>query len=145
VLETLRSHEGLFAWLGAASLVMFVGSLILLPWGIARIPDDYFASLRAPRPSWHGVHPAIFWMIKTGKNLAGVLLILAGILMLVLPGQGILAILVGLMLLEFPGKRRLELIMMRRRQISRTMNWIRKKAGRPPLAVYSAKGDEDGS
>jgi hypothetical protein len=36
-------------------------------------------------------------------------LLIAGIIMLVTPGQGIISILLGLFLMEFPGKRKLEL------------------------------------
>jgi len=140
LLESLRAHEGLVTWLGILSAVGFVASLVLLPWGIARIPDDYFAEPKAPRPRWHDSHRVVFWTIKIALNLAGAVLVLAGIAMLVLPGQGILAILVGLMLLDFPGKRRLELWLMRRRQVARAMNWIRKKAGRAPLAVFPGRG-----
>lgn len=139
-LDSLRSHEDLVTWLGILSVVGFVASLVLLPWGIARIPDDYFAGPRAPRPAWHDAHRIVFWTIKVALNLAGAVLVLAGIAMLVLPGQGILAILVGLMLFDFPGKRRLELWLMRRKQVARAMNWIRKKAGRAPFAVYRARG-----
>ncbi len=136
MLESLRSHEGLVAWLGILAVIGFVASLILLPLLIARIPDDYFAGSKAPRASWHDAHPIVFYSIKISKNLAGVLLVLAGVAMLVLPGQGILAILLGLMLLDFPGKRRLELYLMRHKHVSRALNWIRAKAGRPPLRVY---------
>jgi hypothetical protein len=37
------------------------------------------------------------------------MLLLAGIIMLVTPGQGIISIVLGLFLMEFPGKRKLEL------------------------------------
>ncbi len=142
LLESIRTHPGLVTALGIFSVVGFVASLILLPWGIARIPDDYFARRRAPRPAWHDAHRIIYWMIKVGKNLIGALLILAGVAMLVLPGQGILAILLGLMMLEFPGKRGLELWLMRRKRVAQAMNWIRAKAGRSPLEVYRPRRKE---
>ena len=36
-------------------------------------------------------------------------------------------------LVEFPGKRRLELWIARRSTVQRAIDWLRRKAGRPPL------------
>ena len=41
------------------------------------------------------------------KNGFGLFLLIAGILMLVLPGQGILTVLISLLFLDFPGRRKL--------------------------------------
>jgi len=57
----------------------------------------------------------------------------AGIIMLVLPGQGIFTILIGIMLLNFPGKYRLERWIVARRPVLRSINWLRRRAGRAPL------------
>ena len=56
-----------------------------------------------------------------------------GALMLVLPGQGLLTLLAGLMLVEFPAKRRLELWILRRAPVLRVVQWMRSRAGKPPL------------
>ncbi len=61
------------------------------------------------------------------------MLVLAGIAMLVLPGQGVLTIVVGLVLMNFPGKYRLERWMATRRPIWKSLNWLRRKARRPEL------------
>ena len=55
--------------------------------------------------------------------------------MLALPGQGILTMLVGLMLMDFPGKRSLEIRIIGNRMVSRTVNWMRRKAKREPLRI----------
>ncbi|WP_290538524.1 S-methyl-5-thioribose-1-phosphate isomerase [Alcanivorax sp.] len=60
-------------------------------------------------------------------------LLVAGILMLVLPGQGLLTILIALMASTFPGKYRLERAIMRRPGVFRAANWIRRKYDRTPL------------
>ena len=65
---------------------------------------------------------------------ASVTLLVAGILMLVLPGQGILTILAALALLDFPGKRKMEMRILHRPAILKSVNWLRKRAGREPLA-----------
>ena len=54
-----HEHEALFAWLGVGSLVMFVGSLLALPWIVAFIPADYFAQEHAPRSRFEDAHPVI--------------------------------------------------------------------------------------
>jgi hypothetical protein len=72
------------------------------------------------------------------KNLAGTILVLAGAIMLVGPGQGAIAILIGIMLLDFPGKYRLERWVIRQRPVRRAVNWIRVKARRPPLQIPKA-------
>jgi hypothetical protein len=73
-------------------------------------------------------------MFLTVKNAVGGLLLVAGILMLVLPGQGILTILAALALLNFPGKRALELRILHRPALLKGINWLRRRAGRKPLS-----------
>jgi hypothetical protein len=118
----LQDNEPLLWWLGLGSIVMFVAGVILVPVLIARIPADYFSPERAPPPRRH---PVLALLLRIGKNLLGALLIVLGIAMLVLPGQGILTILLGLSLIEFPYKRRLELALIRRPPVLRAVNWIR--------------------
>ncbi|MHC4340435.1 MAG: PGPGW domain-containing protein [Planctomycetota bacterium] len=135
MLEWIRAHETLLWWLGALSVVTFVATLGLLPLAIIRIPADYF-SRRKPSPdSWAGHHPLLRFALIGGKNLLGVLFLLAGVAMLVLPGQGIITILIGLTLLDFPGKRKLELRLIRIPAIHRAIDWIRRRSQRPPLQI----------
>ncbi|MBL8850214.1 MAG: hypothetical protein JNG89_11045 [Planctomycetaceae bacterium] len=82
-------------------------------------------------------HPVVRLMFLILKNGLGVVLVLVG-LVLSLPfvfGQGVLTILIGVSLLDLPGKRRLELAIIRREAVHKSINWIRKKAGRPPLTM----------
>ncbi len=67
------------------------------------------------------------------KNAVGLLLVVAGLIMLVTPGQGILAIFVGLMLMDFPGRRSLITRTLGGPKIVRAINRIRARAGRPPI------------
>jgi hypothetical protein len=78
-------------------------------------------------------HPRLSFLLTVIKNLIGGVFILAGLVMLVLPGQGLLTILIGITLTNFPGKYKLEQGLARRRSILRAMNWIRGKAHRTPL------------
>ncbi len=46
-----------------------------------------------------------------------------------------LTILLGIMLLDFPGKRGLELKLVRRQQVRRALDGIRKRFNQPPLLL----------
>lgn len=128
--------SGVLPWLFGVSLVVFVGSLALMPMLLARIRADYF--VRPADTTWKGRHPAARWVIKIAKNLLGAILLVAGLAMMVLPGQGIITVLVALTLLDFPGKRQAELRIIGQRQVHQAVNWIRKQAGQPPLIVPDA-------
>lgn len=145
-MEALRDWAETYGWwLGAASLAMFVGSAAAVPWIVVRLPADYFVSRAAPSESWRRRHPALRLALRTVKNGVGAVLVLAGLAMLVLPGQGILSILAGLSFLEFPGKRRLELAILRNATVHRSIDWIRRRAGRPPLVLPDRVGRKAGS
>ncbi len=124
----------MLAWLATASIVGFVGSLIGIPWILVRLPADYF-DVRVPRQWMDGRHPFLRLAGRIVKNLVGVVLLLAGIAMLVLPGQGILTILIGVSLIDFPGKHRLEARLISQPLVLQTINQVRAKFGRPPLVV----------
>ncbi|HOS97284.1 MAG TPA: PGPGW domain-containing protein, partial [Deltaproteobacteria bacterium] len=69
------------------------------------------------------------------KNILGAVFILAGIIMLFLPGQGVLTILIGITLVSFPRKRVLELRLVRKPSVLRALNWMRARAHKPPLLL----------
>ena len=128
----IRGHEPLLWWLGALSIVMCVGTLVVLPLIVARLPADYFT--RDQRPTGgHAPARTPRLLGRVGKNLLGIVLILAGVAMLVLPGQGVLMILIGLMLMDVPGKRALERRLVQQPSVWQAMNWIRAQAHQPAL------------
>jgi hypothetical protein len=129
----LQTHETLLWWLGTLSVVTFVGSLLAVPWLAANIPADYFLRRHRLFSLHESAHPLLRATILVLKNLLGILLVLAGIAMLVLPGQGILAIVIGVLFLDFPGKFDLERRIIKIRSVHRAIDWMRKKNGRPPL------------
>ena len=136
------AHEVLLGWLVAVSALMFVGSLIAVPWLVIRIPADYFVRRQHLVDRWRPRHPLLRIALLALKNLCGVVLVLAGVAMLVLPGQGILTILVGLMCLDFPGKFALERRLVRQRPVIGAINWMRAKADRPPLELPESDHDQ---
>jgi hypothetical protein len=120
--------------LAVASGVFFVLSLVGVPWFVARVPADYFsrrerAELGLPAPKSTPLRIAV----RVGKNLLGVFLLVAGLAMVVLPGQGLITIVVALLFLDFPGKRRLERRIIGARPVLRAINSLRKRAGQPPI------------
>lgn len=120
-----------FQWLGVLSFFTFGLSIVIIPWFIGRLPEDYFLSAQRRRPS-PPVRPIkIFFLLL--RNLLGVLFVTAGILMLFLPGQGILTILIGLLCMSFPGKQNLIDYLIGRKTLQISLNWTRRKMSRPPF------------
>lgn len=134
LLHVDRWTWGAAAWGLALSLGLFVGSLVVVVVLLVQLPPTYFlSSHRAARPQWK--YPALRWTALILKNLVGAALIVAGLIMLMAPGQGLLTLLVGLMLLDIPGKRRLEQRIVRRERVLNAINWLRSRFSKPPLVV----------
>jgi Putative transmembrane protein (PGPGW) len=107
---------------GAGSALMFVGTLLALPYVVARAPRDFFTRAEAaPGPL----------AMRVVRNLLAALLVVAGLAMLVLPGQGLLTILFGVALADVPGKRALVKRIAQREGLWRALNALRRKLGCP--------------
>jgi hypothetical protein len=133
MLEWMKANVTALGWLGALSLVMFLAALVLVPWVIVRLPSDYFAPPKRDRSRYHWRRPVLKTSWRVGKNLAGALLVLVGLPMLPLPGQGLLTIFIGITLMDFPGKYRLERRIVQCRPVLKLVNALRARSGRPPL------------
>jgi hypothetical protein len=107
------------------TVAVTVGTLVACVVVIARLRPDHF------------VHPPEEpkGAVAIVRNVLGLVLVLGGIAMLVLPGQGVLAIVAGLLLTTFHGKRELTLKLVRRPKVEQALQWIREKANRPPLQI----------
>jgi hypothetical protein len=123
-------------WIAVLAAVLFAASLAVTAAILIRLPADYFA--RPVRP----LRPAGGWTplrlaAVAARNLAGIVLVLLGVLLSLpgVPGQGLLTILIGLFLIDFPGKYRLERKIIGQRSIRRWVNRLRARAGRPPFQV----------
>lgn len=134
-LASIFSNIAILWWFGILSVVTFVGTLIIIPVLVIRIPTDYFMYEEHWRLPKQRPQITLRLLGLLGKNLLGVIFIAAGLVMLVLPGQGIITILIGVMLMNFPGKRILERRLVQQSAVLRTLNWIRAKADQPPLIV----------
>jgi hypothetical protein len=133
IIDWLGQHEVLLFWLGAGSLIIFLISPVVVAGLVVRIPEDYFFDPHRHISRLHRLHPAIWLLIVLFKNIVGVVVFLAGVAMLVLPGQGLLTMLIGLLLIDFPGKFALERRLICRPGVLRAVNWIRAKGRKRPL------------
>ena len=116
-----------FGWLAVCSAAMFVVSLVGIGWALVRLPADYFARTLAERQEYCREH----WAWFVARNVLGLLILIAGIVMLFMPGQGLLAILVGVLLVDFPGKRAVVRKIIERRGVMSAANRLRARFGRP--------------
>ena len=121
----MRASPGLIIAFGVASLAM----VIVSAWGtkrfITRAPVDYF--MRPPPPRTVGA--------RVLRTAIGVPVVLAGVAMLVLPGQGVLTIVLGLLILDLPIQRKVAEWLVGRPAIHRTITGWRRASGQPPLQM----------
>ena len=129
----ILNYKNYILWLGSISFLVFIFSLISIKWLVALIPSDYF--IENKRNKYQSSYP-LTWLISIIiKNIIGYILIIGGILMLVLPGQGLFTIIIGLMLSNYPGKYFIERKFIAIPSVLKTINWLRKKSNKPPLKV----------
>ena len=135
IVEGFQSHTALAGTIaGLSILVVLIYGAVMFA-AVSRVSPDYFLSDAPSASSWRGRHPMVRFLGHVVKNVIGVVLLIIGLAMLVLPGQGMLTIVVALMLLDFPGKRRLTLRILRLRHVRSGIDWIRAKAKQPPLIL----------
>ncbi|MFT4606923.1 MAG: hypothetical protein ACI823_002485 [Chitinophagales bacterium] len=144
MIELFYSNEILVWWLLTISFFSLLGTLIVVPLILVRLPADYFLFPDRQSAPWISRNRYLRIPVFIAKNLLGAILVLAGILMLVLPGQGLLTIIIGLVLMEFPGKYHAERWVINRPAVLAAINWIRLKAGKPKLATQlDVESDHD--
>jgi hypothetical protein len=97
------------------------------------IPEDYFINKKGSKIKRNNL--LIWYLILIVKNLVGYFLIIGGIMMLVLPGQGLFTIIIGLMLSNYPGKYSIEKKIIAIPSILKSINWLRSKSNKPPIKV----------
>lgn len=125
--------ETVLWWASGLSLAGLVAAIVGVPWVVARLPHDYFN--QAHRAVWRLSADAPWFALLLGglKNIVGALLVLLGLVLLVMPGQGLLTLLVGLLLMNFPGKYQLERWLVARPGVLTALNWLRQRGGHPPF------------
>lgn len=121
--------------IGAAVFVAsVVFSALLVAVVLVKVPANYFHSEYnrsfMPDASW-----LTRWGAVIAKNVAGAILVLAGIVMLIGPGQGVLTILIGIVLMDIPGKRPIEARIIKRPAVLAAVNSLRERYDKPPLVL----------
>lgn len=125
--DQLAAYDDLLIWVSCISVLMFVASLLLVPYLIGRAREDLF--VREPAAS----RGPLALLGKIAKNLLGAVLLVAGLLMLVLPGQGLLMILLALLCLDLPGKRALVRRIVQNPSVWKALRYFRERAHKPPF------------
>ncbi len=122
IIPLFESHKEFILGFSFASILLFLLSILSLPIFVSFLPTRFF--IQEKKMEMRGI---FFWFFILGKNIFGWILIMLGILMLVLPGQGILTILLGLGLIDFPGKKKIERKILSNANIRQSLNWMRRK------------------
>lgn len=130
IIGFFADHGALLSWMGGLSFLMFVVSLIAVPMAIARLPEDYLHRNHKLLKDWPLYLSALFLIFK---NILGVVFLISGMAMLILPGQGLLTLIIGLAMIDFPRKNILIRRIMGHKRIFPTINQIRVKLGKPEL------------
>ena len=130
-------NSDLLFLLGSLSIFILIISIFMMVLIISFLPEDYFKSENRNLISsvQNSRYPLLKLLGLITKNFFGVLLLLSGILMLVLPGQGILTIITGLVFIDYPGKYKFERKLLRQKGVINSINWIRSRLSKPSLKV----------
>ena len=119
--------------------VVSIGYFIGISYIITHMDKGYFVRNQIsdddtlPIPLLTSMGHSGIYLVKIAKIMLGLCLLVCGVVMLVLPGQGLITMLIGLSLIPFPGKHRIELNLLSRNSVRSTLNWIRIKANKEPF------------
>ena len=133
LIEIFNVYKNLILWFGSISLFVFLFSLLSIKWLVSFIPEDYFINKKDSKIKTSNIF--IWYIVLIFKNLIGYSLILGGIMMLVLPGQGLFTIIIGLMMSNYPGKYSIEKKFIAIPTILKSINWLRRKSNKPPIRI----------
>jgi hypothetical protein len=81
----LNTHRVAVGWLFGLSVVAFVATLVAIPLLVIHMSPSYFLDPLPSAVSWRGRYPVIRTVARIAKNVLGILFVLAGIAMLLLP------------------------------------------------------------
>ena len=128
----LMQYQEVFVWIGLISFLTFLFGLLLMPFVIMRLPEDYFLSPQNGDQTSTVLRDSST-LFLVFKNLMGGVLLCLGVVMLFLPGPGLMGALIGLSLVDIPGKRWVLGRILNISGLRSAINGLRGKRGRPPL------------
>ena len=133
--DFINDHENVLLWLAIGSFIVFIASILLIPLIVTQIPSDYFTHPKRQKYLWCDQPQVVRLLLIFLKNILGVILVLGGIALLLLPGQGILTILIGLIIMDFPYKYKVEIWIIKHPFVLRVINKLRSKVKQQPLEI----------
>ncbi len=125
----LSGHALLLSILASVSASLLVVTIVAAPWAVSRLPSNYLLQ-RLERNSKQGIW---YSLTSVSRALLGFLVTLLGLVMLITPGPGVIMLLLGISIAEFPGKNRLLIYLATRPNVLSSLNWMRKRHGKPPF------------
>ena len=147
--QFVETHRVWLGWAAAGSGLLLVLFGVGLPVVAVLLPADAvrrYLSAGGDGPGtgrsgeggsrdggWWRRHPAVRWGLRGLKNGLGVVLAVAGVAMLVLPGQGLLTLAAAMLLLDFPGKRRVERRVLGSPRVLGPVNALRRRFNKPAM------------
>lgn len=126
-------------WIVVLTTTVSIAYFVVITYFITQMDKQYFLRRKISQgeainqPRLTSMNRSVACVVKIAKIILGIVLLVCGILMLVLPGQGLITILIGLSLLPFPGKDKMEQRILARNSVRSTLNWIRLKAKKEPF------------
>lgn len=122
-------------WVGLTvlSAVIALASVLVVPLLLARLPVDYVTAPGQPLARRIALASPGALALLLLRNLAGLVLLALGLLMLFTPGQGLLTLIAGLALADLPGRHRLLVALLRRPAVARAVQRLRARARVPPF------------
>lgn len=129
--------QTLLRWLAPISIATFFLSLLIIPLIVSNLSVNCFINISRKKQTARISVTSLGFLLF--RNIGGIFLLTAGFAMLFLPGQGILTILIGLLLLSFPGKQTMLNYLIFKPAVQHSLDWIRKKSGKPQFTWPSQK------
>jgi hypothetical protein len=127
----MKEHQTVLAILSGISIVVFVVSLLSVPWMICKIPTDYFLDSYFKKKRERSI--VVRGVTIFVRNVLGAGFFLLGFVLLFIPGQGLLTMFLGLIFMDFPGKKRMVNRFAGIKKVRTYLNWIRGKKQVQPL------------
>jgi hypothetical protein len=130
IIDWIQTHDVLLGWAGLFSFITFVCTMVIIPIVILLLPPRYLLDPAQPAFNFNPLQKSVFLPLK---NTIGGFLVVAGIGMLFLPGQGLLTLFVGVVLIDFPRKRKVVRWFLGRKRLLRLINRFRARFNRLPM------------
>jgi hypothetical protein len=121
-------------WGTLITVISVIISYAGIVFGMVKIPADYFSSSYVKNHR-NDKHFFVRWGALIIKNIIGLILVIAGIIMIFTPGPGVPTILLGLIMMDIPGKRPLEANLIKRPAVLSAINHLRARYQKPPLIM----------